>query len=150
MGGGVEAAQSGGSHGCMLLDKMDQRKPWRHRSGASWGTPLFKEVDKRLVTILIGPMWFGKTQTTHLVRIVFDDCQHGSGMQSNAHLHNLHQVAMEEERLPTHWPIGADNARKETNNQTTMWFLTFLRCALEGTPMWMIDVIVLWTHPQQT
>ena len=64
-------------------------------------------------------------------------------MQSSSLLLNLHQTAMEEGHLPKHWSIGADNTRKETKNQTTMWMLVWLLCALEDTPLWMIDVIFL-------
>ena len=73
-------------------------------------------------------------------------------MQSSSLLLNLHQVAMKEGHLPKHWSIGADNTRKETKNQITMWMLVWLLCALEDTPLWMIDVIFLMVgaHPQQT
>ena len=64
-------------------------------------------------------------------------------MQCSSLLLNLHQVAVEERHLPKHWSIGADNTRKETNNQTTMWMLVWLLCALEGTPLWMVDAIFL-------
>ena len=64
-------------------------------------------------------------------------------MQSSSLLLNLHQTAMEEGHLPKHWSIGADNTRKETTNQTTMWMLVWLLCALEDTPLWMIDVVFL-------
>jgi hypothetical protein len=106
-------------------------------------TPLFKEVDRRLVTGLNGSMWFGTTQTTHHLRTVFDDCQHGAEMQSSTFLWNLHRVAKEEGFLTTHWSICADNTRKETNNQYTMWFLVWLLCALDSTPLWRIDVLFL-------
>ena len=138
-----EAAQSGGDHWCTLIDKMDQRKTVVPSIWSQLGTPLFKEVDRRLVTGLIGTMWFGTTQTSHHVRTVFDDCQHGAEMQSSTLLLNLHQVAMEEGHLPKRWTIGADNTRKETKNQTTMWMLVWLLCALVDTPLWMIDVIFL-------
>ena len=138
-----EAAQSAGEHWFMLIDKMDQRKTVVPSVWSQLRTPLFKEVDKRLVTGLIGAMWFGTSRGLHHVRTVFDDCAHGAEMQSSSLLLNLHQTAMQEGHLPKHWSIGADNTRKETKNQTTMWMLVWLLCALEGTPLWMIDVIFL-------
>ena len=138
-----EAAQSGGEHWLMLIDKMDQRKTVVPSVWSQLRTPLFKEVDKRLVAGLIGSMWFGTTRTSHHVRTVFDDCQHGAEMQSSTLLLDLHRVAMEEGHLPKHWSIGADNTRKETKNQTTMWMLIWLLCVLADTPLWMIDVIFL-------
>ena len=47
------------------------------------------------------------------------------------------------EFLTTHWSICADNTRKETTNQYTMWFLVWLLCALDSTPLWRIDVLFL-------
>ena len=138
-----EAAQSAGEHWFVLIDKMDQRKTVVPSIWSQLRTPLFKEVDKRLVTGLIGSMWFGTSRTSHHVRTVFNDCEHGAEMQSSSLLLNLHQTAMEEGHLPKHWSIGADNTRKETKNQTTMWMLVWLLCALEDTPLWMIDVVFL-------
>ena len=138
-----EAAQSAGEHWLMLIDKMDQRKTVVPFVWSQLRTPLFKEVDKRLITGLIGSMWFGTLRTSHHVRTVFDDCAHGAEMQSSSLLLNLHQTAMQEGHLPKHWTIGADNTRKETKNQTTMWMLVWLLCALDGTALWIIDVIFL-------
>ncbi len=76
-------------------------------------------------------MWFGTNQTTHHLRTVFSDCEHGSEMQSSTILQNRHRVAMEEGHLPEKFVIGADNTRKETKNQITMWFLVWLLCALD-------------------
>ena len=84
----------------MLIDKMDQRETVVPPVWSQLGTPLFNEVDMRLVTGLNGSMWFGTTQTTHHLRTVFDDCQHGAEMQRNTLLLNLHRVAMEEGHLP--------------------------------------------------
>ena len=138
-----DAAQSAGEHWLMLIDKMDQRKTMVPSVWSQLRTPLFKEVDKRLITGLIGSMWFGTLRTSHHVRTVFDDCAHGAEMQSSSLLLNLHQTAMQEGHLPKHWTIGADNTRKETKNQTTMWMLVWLLCALDGTALWIIDVIFL-------
>ena len=98
---------------------------------------------KRLITGLIGSMWFGTRHIKNHVRTVFKDCVHGSSMQSNAILQNLHQAAMREGHLPKTFTIGADNTRKETKNQCTCWFIAWLLCALEGTPLWNIDVAFL-------
>ena len=138
-----EAVQSSGEHWFMLIDKMDQRKTVVPSIWSQLRTPLFKEVDKRLVTGLIGAMWFGTRRMTHHVRTVFDDCSHGSEMQCSSLLLNLHLTAMEEGHLPKHWSIGADNTRKETTNQITMWMLVWLLCALAETPLWMIDAVFL-------
>ena len=137
------AAQSAGEHWFMLIDKMDQRKTVIPSVWSQLRTPLFKEVDKRLVTGLIGAMWFGTNRMTHHVRTVFDDCGHGAEMQCSALLFNLYQTAIEEGHLPKQWSIGADNTRKETKNQVTMWMLVWLLCALHDTPLWMIDVVFL-------
>ena len=138
-----EAVQSSGEHWFVLIDKMDQRKTVVPSIWSQLRTPLFKEVDKRLVAGLIGAMWFGTRRMTHHVRTVVDDCSHGAEMQCSSLLLNLHQTAMEEGHLPKHWSIGADNTRKETKNQTTMWMLVWLLCALAETPLWMIDAVFL-------
>ena len=75
-----QAAQSSGAHWCMLLYNMDQRKTVVPCVWGQLATPLFKEVDRRLVTGLNESMWCGTTQTTHHLRTVFDDCQHGAEM----------------------------------------------------------------------
>ena len=90
-----EAAQSGGAHWCMLIDKMDQRNTVVPCVWSQLATSLFKEVDRRLVTGLNGSMWFGTTQTTHHLRTVFYDCQHGAEMQSSTFLWNLNRLAKE-------------------------------------------------------
>ena len=56
---------------------------------------------------------------------------------------NLHRVAMAEGHLPRQWSICADNTRKETKNQVTMWFIVWLLCALDGTSLWKVDVLFL-------
>ena len=91
-----QVAQSGGAHWCMLTDNMDQRKTVVPCVWSQLATPLFKEVDRRLVTGLNGSMWFDTTQTTQRLRTVFDDCQHGAEMKSNTVMPNLHQVAKDE------------------------------------------------------
>ena len=138
-----KAAHSAGEHWLVLIDKMDQRKTVVPSIWSQLRTPLFKELDKRVVAGLIGSMWFGTNRASHHVRTVFDDCKHGAEMQSSALLLNLHEVATKEGPLPKRWTIGADNTRKETKNQTTMWMLVWLLCALADTPLWTIDVIFL-------
>ena len=113
-----EAVQSAGEHWLTLIDKMDQRKTVVPSVWSQLRTPMFKELDQRLVTGLIGSMWFGPSRTSHHIRTVCDDCMHGAEMQSSSLLLNLHQVAMKEGHLPKHWSIGADNTRKETKNQS--------------------------------
>jgi len=122
---------------------MDQRKTVVPCVWSQLATPLFKEVDRRVVTGPNGSMWFGTIQTTHHLRTVFDDCQHGAAMQSSTFLWNLQRVAKEEGFLRTHWSICAGNTRKETNNQYTMWFLVWLLRALDSTPLWRLDVLFL-------
>ena len=118
-----QAAQSSGAHWCMLVDKMDQRKTVVPGVWSQLAKPLFKEVDRSLVTVLNGTMWFGTTQTTHHLRTVFDVCQHGAEMHSSTFLWNLQRVAKEEGYLTAHWSICADETRKETNNRTLCGFL---------------------------
>ena len=77
------------------------------------------------------------------VRTVFNDCGHGAEMQSSVILQNLHEVAMLEGHLPEELNIGADNTPKETKNQYTFWFLIWLLCALEDTPLKVITVMFL-------
>ena len=138
-----DAAQSEGSHWCTLVDKMDQRKSVVPSVWSQLSTPLFKDVDRRLVTGLIGSMWFGTLQTTHRLRTLFDDCMHGAEMQSSSLMWDLHQVAMDEGHLPRRWSVCADNTRKETKNQYTMWFFVWLLCALCDTSLATIDVLFL-------
>lgn len=138
-----ECEQSEGQKWFMLIDKMDQKKTVCPTIWSQLATKLFQNQEKRLITGLIGTMWFGTRYTTHHVRTVFDDCSHGSEMQCSAILQNLHEVAMREGHLPKAFTIGADNTRKETKNQICMWFLVWLLCALSDTPLWMIDVVFL-------
>lgn len=94
-------------------------------------------------------MWHGPQHTTHLVRSVFDDCEHGSEMQCSAILSNLTDVAMEEGHLPDEFHIGADNAYKETKNQVCFWFAVWLLCVLQDTNLWVVSfsfLLVGHTH----
>ena len=96
---------------------------------------------------------FRHSSDTYLVRTVVNDFEHGSEMQRSTFLHRLHQVAMEVGHSPTHWSIGADNTGKETHMHITLWLLIWLLCALESTPLWMIDalfVLVSHTHRHLT
>ena len=127
-----ECAQSGGRKWLMIIDKMDQKKTVVPTIWSQLATPLFKDPERRFITGLIGLMWFGTAQIMHHVRTVFNDCQHGSEMQSSTILQNLHKVAVGEGLLPEKLFIGADNTRKETKNQITMWFLVWLLCAFVG------------------
>ena len=77
------------------------------------------------------------------VRTVFNDCDHGSEMQSSVILQNVHEMAMHEGHLPEELNIGADNTPKETKNQYTFWFLIWLLCVLEDTPLRVISVVFL-------
>ena len=138
-----ECEQSEGHKWFMLIDKMDQKKTVCPTIWSQLATKLFQDQDKRLITGLIGSMWFGTRNTTHHVRTVFNDCMHGSEMQCSTILQNLHEVAMREGHLPSALNIGADNTRKETKNQVCMWFLAWLLCALADTPLWLIDVVFL-------
>ena len=118
-----QAAQSGGAHWCLLIDKTDQQNAMVPCVWSQLATPLCKEVDRRLVAGLNESMWFGNTPTTHDLRTVFGDCQHGAEMQSSTFLWNLHRVAREEGHLTTHGSICADNTRKETQISTLCGFL---------------------------
>ena len=138
-----ECEQSGGQKWFMLIDKMDQKKTVCPTIWSQLSTKLFQDLEKRLITGLIGSMWFGTRCTTHHVRTVFNDCSHGSEMQCSTILLNLHEVATREGHLPKVFIIGADNTRKETKNQYCMWFLAWLLCALSDTPLWSIEVVFL-------
>ncbi len=98
----------------MLIDKMDQSKTLCPTIWSQLPTKMFKEPEKRLITGLIGSMWFGTRQH---VLTVFNDCSHGSEMQCSAILTLLHEVAMRERHLPEEFNIGADNTPKETKHQ---------------------------------
>ena len=74
------AVQSADEHWFMLIDKMDQRNTVVPSIWRQLRTPLFKEVDRRLVTGRIGAMWFGTSRMSHHVRTVFDDWKHGAEM----------------------------------------------------------------------
>jgi len=146
-----ECAQSGGHKWLMVIDKMDQTKTIVPTVWSQLPTTLFKDPDRRIIAGVIGSMWYGTMKTTHLLRTVFPDCSHGAEMQSSAILLNLHAVALEEGHLPNTFVIAADNTRKETKNQTTMWFLIWLLCALNNTALCQIQVIFLLvghTHNQ--
>ena len=136
-------AQRGGLEWLMLIDKMDQKKTVCPSIWSQLATALFKDQEKRLITGLIGSMWFGPKHTLHHVRTVFFDCSHGSEMQSSTILQNLHEVAKREGHLPQKLTIGADNTRKETKNQYCFWFLIWLLCALSDTPLKVISVVFL-------
>lgn len=146
-----ECAQSGGQKWLMIIDKMDQKKTVVPTIWSQLPTPLFKDPERRVIAGMLGSMWYGTAKTTHHLRTVFTDCSHGSEMQSSAILWNLNAIAQDEGHLPNTFVIAADNTRKETKNQITMWFLIWLLCALEGTPLCQIDVIFLLvghTHNQ--
>lgn len=146
-----DCAQSGGQKWLMVIDKMDQKKTIVPTVWSQLPTPLFKDPDRRIIAGVIGSMWYGTAKTTHHLRTVFTDCSHGAEMQSSAILWNLHAIAQEEGHLPKTLVIAADNTRKETKNQTTMWFLIWLLCALDGTALCQIEVIFLLvghTHNQ--
>jgi hypothetical protein len=138
-----EAQQSQGRKWFMKIDKMDQNKTVTPTIWSQLCTPLFKDLDKRLVTGLIGSMWHGTLRTSHHMRSVFNDCEHGSEMQCSAVLMNLHSVAMEEGHLPQEFTIGADNTYKETKNQIMIWFQVWLLCVLKDTGLFQITTVFL-------
>ena len=118
-----QCAQSGGARWLMLIDKMDQTKSVLPTVWSQLCTPMFKDLEKRLIVGLIGSMYFGTTQTTHHVRSCFKDQVMGAEMQCSTILQNFHAVAMAEGHLPEEFNIGADNTYKETKNQCTIFFL---------------------------
>ena len=138
-----ECDQSGGQKWMMLIDKMDQKKTICPTIWSQLATKLFQDHEKRLITGLIGSMWFGTRRFRQHVRTIFNDCEHGSEMQCSAILENLCDVATSEGHLPESFIIGADNTRKETKNQYTMWFFVWLLCALSDTPLRCICVVFL-------
>ena len=136
-------AQSGGRRWFMLIDKMDQSKTVCPTIWSQLPTKMFNEQEKRLITGLIGSMWFGTRHTSNHVLTVFNDCSHGSEMQCSAILTLLHEVAMTEGHLPEEFNIGADNTPKETKNQHCFWFIIWMLCALDGTPLKAVNVVFL-------
>ena len=92
--------QSGGLEWLMLIDKMDQKKTVCPSIWSQLATALFKDQEKRLITGLIGSMWFGPKHTSHHVRTVFFDCSHGSEMQCSSMLHKPNNVTAEGETSP--------------------------------------------------
>ncbi len=135
-----QCQQSGGAQWFMKIDKMDQKKTVTPTVWSQLATPLFKDLSKRFVTGLIGSMWHGTLRTSHHLRSVFEDCLHGAEMQCSAILCNLHEIAREEGHLPQQFHIGADNTYKETKNQVVLWFLVWLLCVLEPTPLWTVTL----------
>ena len=125
-----ECDQSGGKKWMLLIDKMDQNKTICPTIWSQLATKLFQDHEKRLITGLIGSMWFGTRRFRQHVRTTWNDCEHGSEMQSSAILENLCDAASEEGHLPESFTIGADNTTKETKNQYTMWFFVWLLCTL--------------------
>ena len=77
----------------MLIDKMDQQKTVCPAIWSQLATKMFQDKEKRLVTGLVGSMWFGTRQVMNHVRTVFNDCDHGAEMQSSAILQNVHEIA---------------------------------------------------------
>ena len=138
-----ECAHSCGRRWFFLIDKMDQQKTVCPAIWSQLATKMFQDQEKRLVTGLVGSMWFGTRQVRNHVRTVFNDCGHGAEMQCSVILQNLHEVAINEGHLPEELNIGADNTPKETKNQYTFWFLMFLLCALDDTPLRSICVVFL-------
>ena len=138
-----ECEQSGGQKWIMLIDAMDQNKTICPAIWSRLSTRLFQEHEKRLITGLIGSLWFGTRNTRQHVRTPFGDCSHGSEMQCSAILENLCDVSVAEGHLPQEFTIAADNTRKETNNQFCMWFLIWLLRALSDSPLSCINVIFL-------
>ena len=136
-------ANSGGAKWFMLIDKMDQSKTVCPAIWSQLATKMFQDQEKRLITGLIGSMWFGTRLNAHHVRTVFNDCGHGSEMQCSAILQNLHEVAMGEGHLPEEFNVGADNTPKETKNKYTFWFFMWLLCVLDDTPLTVICVVFL-------
>ena len=127
----------------MLIDKMDQKKTVCPTVWSQLATPLFKDLDRRMIAGLNGSMWFGTLHTTHHLRTVFNDTGHGAEMQCSTILQNLHDIAIHEGHLPECFTIGADNTRKETKNQITMWFLIWLLCTLQNTVLSSVEVMFL-------
>ena len=78
----------------MLINEMDQKKTVCPTIWSQLATASLKDPETRLITDLIGSMWFGPKHTAHHVRTVFFNCKNGSKMQSNTILQNLHEVAM--------------------------------------------------------
>jgi len=137
-------AQSDGKAWFMKIDKMDNTKVCAPCLWSQLATPMFKDLTLRLVIGVIGSMWHGAPTCQHHIRTVFDDTPTtGADMQCSAVIKNLHDVAESEGHLPEEFFIGADNTWKETKNQCMFWFLVWLLCVLDGTPLWKISMVFL-------
>lgn len=127
---------------CMLINKMDQQRTICPSIWAQLRSPIFK-LGERLVCGVIGSALRGPRCTDHLLRTIFEDCAHGAATQCSAVLMNLHNVALRENYLPEEFIIGADNTPTETKNQIMIWFLIWLLCVLEGSPLWSLMLLFL-------
>ena len=134
--------QSQGRKWIMHIDKMDQTTTIVPQVWNLAASPLMK-LGSRLVAGVIGSMWHGPKETRWHCRTVFEDCTHGSDMQCSAALLNLHEVAMKESHLPEEFYIGADNTPKETKNTFFVFFLIWLLCNLDNTPLWLLTLLFL-------
>ena len=65
-----ECANSGGAKWFMLIDKMDQQKTVCPTIWSQLATKMFQDKEKRLVTGLVGSMWFGTRRVMNHVRTV--------------------------------------------------------------------------------
>ena len=104
---------------------------------------MFQENQRRLITGLIGSMWFGTRHTAHHVRAVVSDCMHGSEMQCCAALLNVHELAMREGHLPREFYIHADSTPTDSKQQIALWLFVLLLRALDDTPLAIINVVFL-------
>ena len=134
--------QSQGTKWSMVIDKMDQQRTILPAVWAQRRAPIMK-LGERLVTGVIGSWWDGVQHTQMLLRTVFEDCEHGSETQCSTVLMNLHRVATRERHLPEEFTVHADNTAKETKNEITIWFMTWLLCVLQPTALSSVLLLFL-------
>ena len=123
------ADQSDGRIWAMSIDKMDQNCAFCPQVWAMSSTALFKGGE-RLMCAINGSIWAGTQNTRHHLRTMFQDCKHGSEMQSSTFLLNVWETAMKEGHLCEELIIHTDNTAKETKNNTMMRMLIWLLCVL--------------------
>lgn len=127
--------QSCGKECFLEIDKMEQNSAIVPSIWSQLASPLVKEGDRVQVS-LRGMICYGARYTSNHIRTVFENCSHGSEMQSSTIPLNFHGVAMREGRLPEELIIGTDNTAEETKNHFLCWFCMWLLCVLAGTPLW--------------
>ena len=135
--------QSVGKYWLLIIDKIDQNACELPTVWPLMRTSFFKE-GQRLQVSLNGCWFFGPSRSPELlIRTMFEDCPHGSNMQSSTLLLNLHDRAIKEQTIPEELFINADNTPKETKNNTCIDFAIWLLIVLQMSPLHSIVFLFL-------